>query len=238
MADLALSLTSTAEEVRRCAEFYLLWVASADGPASEAQVALVASVMAEGETSESLSELAAIVEEREFDSLLFAARTLRDELSEEEKHALLGLALEVGWAGGQLGPGANFICRFLADLFEVSPIEADRLHRDLFEAPLYKPADVSDPQWWFSESPYARDYASERREALLDGVEPLGRDEAMLILGVDANADAEAIRNAYRRLAQAYHPDRLNRATHGEAARRAAHARFVRLREAYEVLSA
>ncbi|MBA1146329.1 DnaJ domain-containing protein [Ectothiorhodospiraceae bacterium WFHF3C12] len=237
-AEYDLSLASAAEEVRRCAEFYLLWVASADGPANDTQVGLVARIMAEeGEASESLKELAAIAEEREFDSLLFAARTLRDRLTDEEQQSLLGLAMQVGWQAGQLGPGANHICRFLADLFDISPVATDQLHRDLFDQPLYKPADVSDPHWWFTDSPHAADYIDERRQALLDGADPLTREEALLILELNHGAGEEAVRQAYRRLAQAYHPDRVDAATRGGVSRDKAHARFLRVREAYEVLT-
>lgn len=238
-AELSTNFASAAEEVRRCAEFYLLWVASADGPASDAQIEFINGVTLGDEPgeSESLAELTAIAEEREFDSLLFAARTLRDRLNDEEQQSLLGLSMQVGWVCGQLGPGANHICRFLADLFEISPVAADQLHRDLFQQALYKPADVSDPAWWFTESTHAEQYNQERRTALLDGTEPLTRDDAVLVLGIGRGADTDAIRQAYRRLAQIHHPDRVDVAADGESAREIANARFLRIREAYEVLT-
>ncbi len=51
-------------------------------------------------------------------------------------------------------------------------------------------------------------------------------------LGVPRDADAEAIKKAYRALAMKWHPDR-----HGEAGRAKAEAEFRRISEAYEVLS-
>jgi curved DNA-binding protein len=51
-------------------------------------------------------------------------------------------------------------------------------------------------------------------------------------LGVPRDADAEAIKKAYRRLAMKWHPDR-----HGEADREKAEAEFRRISEAWEVLS-
>lgn len=236
-AELSIHFASAAEEVRRCAEFYLLWVASADGPANEAQIEFINAATAESSAADSLGELAAIAEEREFESLLFAARTLRDRLNDDEQQSLLTLAMRVGRVAGQLGPGANHICRFLADLFDISPVVADQLHRDLFGEALYKPADVSDPAWWFAESPHAARYREERREAILLGDRPLTRDEAMLVLGLERGADAEAIRRAYRRLAQVHHPDRVDVSAEGDAARKAANARFLRVREAFEVLT-
>src|SRR5581483_10583649 len=50
------------------------------------------------------------------------------------------------------------------------------------------------------------------------------------ILGVDRNADAKAVKQAYRRLARKHHPD-MN------PGNRAAAERFKEINEAYEVLS-
>src|SRR5919201_1263959 len=50
------------------------------------------------------------------------------------------------------------------------------------------------------------------------------------ILGVDKNADAKAVKQAYRRLARKYHPD-MN------PGNKAAGERFKEVNEAYEVLS-
>jgi curved DNA-binding protein len=52
------------------------------------------------------------------------------------------------------------------------------------------------------------------------------------VLGVARDADAEAIKKAYRKLALQWHPDR-----HQGAARQDAEARFKQISEAYEVLS-
>jgi DnaJ-class molecular chaperone len=49
------------------------------------------------------------------------------------------------------------------------------------------------------------------------------------ILGVDRNADTDAIRSAWRRFARRHHPD--------VAKGRGAARRFIRIQEAYEVLS-
>lgn len=235
-ADADPSFATMADELRRCAAFYLLWVASADGPADNAQVDFIARATSDEEETLDLRELLAIVEERELDSLLFAARTLRDRMTRAEHETLFVLALRVAWQKGQLGPGANHVCRFLADLFGIPPTVADHLHRELNGLPLSRPADPGTPHWWFTDSPYAAQYVEERRDALLAESRPLTADEARLVLGVDRAAERRDIRRAYRRMVQIHHPDRVDVAKKGEDARQAAHGRFLRIREAYKVL--
>jgi DnaJ-class molecular chaperone len=54
-------------------------------------------------------------------------------------------------------------------------------------------------------------------------------------LGLEKNADAEAIRKAYKRRLQHLHPDRFE--TKGPEAKKAAQQAFLRVRQAYEVLT-
>jgi DnaJ-domain-containing protein 1 len=56
------------------------------------------------------------------------------------------------------------------------------------------------------------------------------------ILGVPADASTQEVRDAFRRLAVHYHPDKV--AHLGEEFERVAHEKFLRLKEAYEVLLA
>ena len=69
--------------------------------------------------------------------------------------------------------------------------------------------------------------------------ESVGRDDAKKnpyeILGVSAQADPEAIRSAYRRLAGQYHPDKV--AHLGPEFQEMAEKRFKEIQEAYEKLT-
>lgn len=63
---------------------------------------------------------------------------------------------------------------------------------------------------------------------------PVSPNEARRILDVDAGATPERLKAAYRRMAKKYHPDRYRTFTE----QRWATKKFVRIRAAYEVLSA
>lgn len=67
-------------------------------------------------------------------------------------------------------------------------------------------------------------------EAVPNAMAGSGYHDYFKVLGVDRNADADAIKRAFRRLARQYHPD----VNPGD---RAAEAKFKEVSEAYEVLS-
>ena len=68
------------------------------------------------------------------------------------------------------------------------------------------------------------------REAVLreEGFDPYAR------LGLEMDADARAIRSAYRKLAATWHPDKWS--TSGEAEKEVADAKFKEIKGAYEAL--
>ncbi|MEX1033493.1 MAG: J domain-containing protein [Cellvibrionaceae bacterium] len=61
------------------------------------------------------------------------------------------------------------------------------------------------------------------------------RAEAYAVLGLEKEASLAEIKKAYRRLAQNYHPDRY--VSVEAEAREAAEHNFLRVQQAYEVLS-
>ncbi|PRW33332.1 stress-induced-phospho 1 [Chlorella sorokiniana] len=83
--------------------------------------------------------------------------------------------------------------------------------------------------------------ASERRQAAAAGggaaavAARKAEAEAFATLGLSLGADAKSINRAYKRLALQLHPDKQQRASRAEA--EAAAARFVRVAEAYKLLS-
>ena len=67
------------------------------------------------------------------------------------------------------------------------------------------------------------------------GEAPSGRPDPYTVLGVDRNASAAEIRQAYRRLAAQYHPDKV--AHLGPEFQELAERRFKEIQEAYQTLT-
>ena len=96
--------------------------------------------------------------------------------------------------------------------------------------------DVGEAHWSSALEP--RDFLHGRRRARERGAEPHGRtahSTAWQALGLSPGAEVPEIKQAYRRLARAVHPDLHPDATDGE--RRVLAARFHALTEAYRVLT-
>jgi hypothetical protein len=99
-----------------------------------------------------------------------------------------------------------------------------------------RPSDPGEAHWTSALEP--RDFLHGRRRARERGVEPHARaphSSAWQALGLSPGADVPEIKQAYRRLARAVHPDLHPDATDGE--RRVLAARFNAITEAYRVLT-
>ncbi len=72
-------------------------------------------------------------------------------------------------------------------------------------------------------------------EGETDDAEPLGERDPYKVLGVPENASTDEIRGAYLKLANKYHPDKVDHL--GEEFKALAHRRFKEIRAAYEGLS-
>jgi DnaJ like chaperone protein len=101
--------------------------------------------------------------------------------------------------------------------------------------------DPSDVDWWRQklQRDQRRDEGkpdddNERSHPSRDG-HKMSRNEAFVVLGLHKDASVDDIKQAYRRMAQLHHPDRF--ANLGPDAVRAANAMFVRVKNAYEILS-
>lgn len=99
-----------------------------------------------------------------------------------------------------------------------------------------RPSEPGEAHWTSALEP--RDFLHGRRRARERGVEPHARaphSTAWQALGLSPGADVPEIKQAYRRLARAVHPDLHPDATDGE--RRVLAARFNAITEAYRVLT-
>ncbi|MGQ9427485.1 DnaJ domain-containing protein [Gilvimarinus sp. F26214L] len=217
--------------VNVCAAFALLWVASADGGAEEKTRAYLDSC---GQSIpggfEQSDLLLAILAEADSPTFLEVCRLLQKDLDNEEKHALLEMAVATATADHKPGTCANHILRFVADLFGIEQQRLQALHREYCGSGLPEPGDPGSVLWWeMREGRPGREHGTDP-----PSVNRLSRAEAYAILGVDREAPKTEIKRAYRRLVQNYHPDRFEAL--GPDARQEAELNFLRVRQAYEDL--
>ncbi len=102
---------------------------------------------------------------------------------------------------------------------------AYRKHYDRFQQQQYYRKAESDKEQNYSQSGGPSENQPPRNQ----------KKDPYSILGVDRNASREEIRSAYRRLANKYHPDKVNHM--GEEFRELAEKKFKEIQEAYQQLN-
>lgn len=226
-----------------CVIAILAWVASCDGAVAPRERELL-DRFAEGLPN--LTEVGRVIEAvipTRPDDIELACRHVRNRMDRGGKHLLLQLAITMAVQDGFLSVGENWVLQFLADLLGVSPRKFAKLFAEISHRPFPAAGDPSSVRWWRDRQagiparPSPEAHGAEDRAApdVADAPEPMTREVALRVLGLDESASLEAIHRAYRRLAKFRHPDRF--AKLGPAATSAATAAFERVREAYELLS-
>lgn len=217
-----------------CEAFALLWVAAADGTIdSPTQQFLNQHLAAMPGALECADCLLEIIAANDLDSFLLAGRILLRDLDQEEKRHFLQSTIAVALAKQHLSISANHILRLYSDLLGFSSESLQSLYFEQTGMALSEPGDPSSVRWWeareqstFDSDYYYRQSSSGRR---------FSRAEAYAVLGLEREAPSVEIKRAYRRLAQNYHPDRYENL--GSDAKETAELKFLRVQQAYEVLS-
>lgn len=173
-----------------------------------------------------LRELVIILKDNSTDDFVQAFDVLRSQLKEEEKHYMLDVSLAVCSTNQTLTTCANHILRFFADLLDLEQTYLEQRYRQIQDAPLSSPEDLSDPAWWSQHDLQNR--------VDLKSTFSLNRNQALAILGLKEGVAPDAIRKAYKVQAQRHHPDRVN--SSNLAAVEAAESKFLLVQKAYEVL--
>lgn len=230
LADL---LGESARRTDICEAFALLWVAAAEGSIDpRTQIFLDEHLAAMPHTSESIEALLGIIADNDLTSFLFACRVLHRDLEPAAKVDFLRSAIGVAMANQQLSTSANHILRLYSDLLGFSDSDLHSIFLEQTGLDMPEPGDLSSVQWWEARDQRRSDSEYRYRPS------PNGRfsrAEAYAILGLEKEAPSAEVKRAYRRLAQSYHPDRYENL--GSDAKESAELRFLRVQQAYEVLS-
>lgn len=202
----------------RAARFLLLaWVGGCDGELDASEGRLLEELG--GSLGAAAGELLDLARRRDDEALACAAALVRGRMSRQLREPFLRLCLALVLADGVVSRPEADLLLFLADLLEFS--------QEDFEGLFLAAAGRAFPRRWGGTG-------VERPGRVGSTADP--RQAALEVLGLAEGADREAIRQAYRELAAAHHPDRF--AALGPEAVEAARIGFLRVQTAYETLVA
>lgn len=215
-----------------CEAFALLWIAAASAADLKTWTILNGHLAAIPGAMECADTLRAIIAADDLDSFLLASRVLHRELEAAEKDRFLNQAIGVALANQQLTTSANHILRLYSDLLGLGRDYLDTAYREYAGVDFPEPGDPSSVLWWEAQQQSSSDH---HQNYVNSPGRRFSRAEAYAVLGLEKEAPSAEIKRAYRRLVQNYHPDRYQ--TLGSDARELAERKFLRVQQAYEVLS-
>lgn len=230
-------LHQSEQQVHLCVSFILLWIASSDGDIHQSEREFLFKHM-ETTNRGSYEKLNSIIEKQDFKSFLLVCKLLKDNLDDSMRESLLVISIDIAIADQRLAISEIHLLRLLADMMNYSPVRFSSLYTEVTGAKFPDPGDPSSMQWWQSKQSSNQkktDDSGQKHQRSPRNHSGISREEAHVILGLQAGSSQDDIRRAYKRLVQAHHPDRFS--SLGPDAADAAHSMFVRIQEAYKVLS-
>lgn len=224
----------------------LAWVAASDGTVTQSEHKLLREFAGQQQASADLDLALDIVRELESDDLMLACDVVRD-LSCESSRAFMQWAISVATSDNKLAIPTNYILRFFADLISV---DLDETYRQVTTKTLPMPGDASSIDWWQMREAAAAGTSGKAKSGKAKSHHDPGKKkasraqksglhmtqaQALAVLGLEQNASAGEIAEAFRQLAHVHHPDRFSQS--GPEVQRSASSKFARIREAFEVLT-
>lgn len=165
-------------------------------------------------------------------------RFLRGQRSPKRTVSLVDLYIRVAAADGRLSQIERHALIFLSDLLAAPASLLSERFEALLGLEFEPPSDLSDPGVFEVAEAAARARAARQKAREADAGKALQaeaeRREALLVLGVKADATPIAIKAAWRKLSRQHHPDRHLQAD--DAAKVAAAERFDAVQKAWKRL--
>ncbi|HSP59231.1 MAG TPA: DnaJ domain-containing protein [Halomonas sp.] len=246
-----LLLLQSRHQADTAALLLLAWVLVNHGPLDESQRARLTDLTGSFRHGHDLEPILRIATTQDLNAIQLAAEVLQKEVHGLLAHPFLQMAIALSVDKDQPSTANQHVLRFLADLLGVSPLEFTRLFERQTGKALGQPPDPSRTAYWQAKEHHRgqrekqehsrrEEHHRERRQRREQGTRqgsPTGHERtrrALAVLGLEPGVSRAEIRMAYRRLAQAHHPDRFFHA--GDAVVASASQRFQRIRRAYDFL--
>jgi DnaJ like chaperone protein len=219
----------------------LSWLATYDGTATDEEIAGLRAIASAGKNEAELTTVIEIARRGDVRDLQLACEVLRH-IDPAGRRLFLQMAIGMALEDDYLVPSESHIVRFVADLLGIWPRDLDEIFTEMTGHPFPPPSDPSSVDWWNArqrrrpKSNGAPGHANEssRTHNASARSPDMSRLRDLAMLGLDENASASEIREAYRRMAKVHHPDAFS--SLGPEAVRAATVSFRRVQAAYERL--
>lgn len=222
-------------EVGTAVLLVLAWIAASDGTIDEKEAKRLSEISKASKHEHEIKPLLRLVQTRDIKSLQLACEIIARYFVGERAKLFLEMAIGMAIADGYLLPTENHILRFLADLLGINRTQLNTLFVELTDQEIPAPSDVSSSQYWKRRE---QTNSNSRRDSKGKGQQRSNSGgkiaQAYAVLGLENGATKQEIQKAYRRLAQAHHPDKFS--SLGEESVAAATTTFQRINEAYEYL--
>ncbi|SHE38956.1 DnaJ like chaperone protein [Modicisalibacter ilicicola DSM 19980] len=243
-----LLLLKSRNQTDTAALLLLAWVAVSKGslsPADRQRLGDMAGSLRHGHDHRLVLDVA---EEQDLQAIQLAAEVLQRDRWGERALPFLSQAIELTVQDGNLAAASYHVLGFLADLLGVAPQRLKQLFLEVTGTQFACSEDPSRASYWQARERTWRQREQERQREQRDTHQqerasrqkrqapPFGDKtlRALTILELDASATRSEIKRAYRRLAQAHHPDRFFSRGEGDVA--TASVRFQKIKKAYEYL--
>lgn len=217
----------------------LAWIAVSDGFVDASERKQIEEIARVARNPTDVGRLLRIAQQQNIHEIQLALEIIRQHFTGERAELFVSMALGIVLADGQLAIAEHHILMLLADLVGLEEPALGRLFRETTGRPLPRAPDISTADFWLGNAHAGgeqEDRKQRKERSQSRQQRPNSRAAALRILGLEAGATAADIKAAYRRLAQANHPDRF--ASLGEESVAAATQTFQRIQQAYEELSA
>lgn len=209
---------SEREQLARCVQLLLLWVAASDGTVDDAELAFVADQFP-GPEGQPTDELLKIVRADDRKSMHDALHRLADE-SRELRTAFLDLAITMSMADHEMAKSENHVLHTYADRLHLGNAILERRFQAICGAKLAEPGkDDGDGQ---------------ERVSVARSAPRMTVEQARAILGVGVDARRDAVERNYRSLVEIFDVGRMQGM--GGTAVAIAKDRSAKIEEAYRVL--
>lgn len=232
--------------------FCLLWLAQVDGEFHDTERRAIDVLWGRGQGDEPAEAvLLEAVQAQRVADLTLVFDCLRRGLANDSRLRMIELAIELVVADSRVSLGERHALCFLADVLGVEPVQLEAAFRERTGLSLLPIGDPSSSQWWNEQARAGRGASGgatgrDDRGRNRDSGEQQhagaqrGSDStldptlvaALATLGLMHPVTVEEIKQAYRRLAAAHHPDKFHAL--GESAVAAATRTFARIQSAYE----